>query len=122
MTPRIIALAAATAIGLGWVTAGTAGAGTVEGIQLAQAQPMEGQGTAADFTDQQIESFAQAHQQIVMLQQQYGPEQEDMLRQRAAEIISAQGLTIDEYNQIYLAAQRDEELRQQVVQEARDME
>ncbi len=124
MIPAVVAsiFAAATALGMGWMAVDVAAAESEDRMRLAQAQ-MEDSAAATEFTDQQIERFAAAHRQVVMLQQQYaGPDQEDILRERAAETITAQGLTIPEYNQIYLAAQRDEQLRDQVAQEVEAME
>lgn len=75
----------------------------------------------------EIESFAGAHRAVVELQGQYNqriaasssPQETEGLRREALDrmrtAIQDDGLTVHRYNEIYLLAQSDEALRQQVV-------
>lgn len=86
----------------------------------------EGSGSAAaDFDQQQIESFAVARAEIRTLQQEYGSkiqqaDQEEAAelkqeaRQKMATAVEENGLDVQEFNRIAQAARSDEDLQEQI--------
>lgn len=87
-----------------------------------------GQATATDFSDQQLEQFADSYLDILDIQQDFTqrleqteqPEQAQQLQQEAnqemVQAIEDNGLDVQEYTEIARAMDTDPQLRQQVVE------
>ncbi|MBP6020936.1 MAG: DUF4168 domain-containing protein [Burkholderiaceae bacterium] len=77
--------------------------------------------------DAQLKNFAQASQKVAMVAEEYQPKlhasPDDSTRQQVMQeadekmiqLVSAEGLTVDEYNGISVAVQQDPKLRQRVI-------
>lgn len=84
------------------------------------------QSAPAEYTDEDLEAFAAASQRVQELNQKWIPqisqaetaEENAALRERAMQEMTAavrdEGLTIDEYNRIFDAAERNPEVMQQI--------
>lgn len=96
--------------------AATAGAG----------EPAQSQAQAANFSDEQLKSFADASKEIAQLNQEYtgqlqsaeGDEAQQEIRQQANDemvnAVESEGLSVDTFNAIGEALQQDPELMQKV--------
>ncbi|WP_404380029.1 DUF4168 domain-containing protein [Caenispirillum salinarum] len=89
--------------------------------------PMQGQGEmAADFSAEKLKSFAEAVEGIQQVARDYAPRLRDAdNRQQVADLeqqaqdemlqtVQDEGLTVEEYNQIAVAAQTDPQLAQEI--------
>ncbi|MBI1180998.1 MAG: DUF4168 domain-containing protein [Alphaproteobacteria bacterium] len=73
----------------------------------------------ADFTDQQLSTYADTHAKVEAMNQDYAakinaaatPDEKQNLtdekNQKLAETVQASGMTVEQYNQIYMASKSD---------------
>ncbi|HMA13627.1 MAG: DUF4168 domain-containing protein [Bacteroidota bacterium] len=113
--PFALALAAAVAVGLG-----------IAQPAAAQETVPQQQTAPTNYSDEQLESFAAAAQRVQELNQRWVPQIAEaqsesegaQMRQQALQemeqAVRDEGLTVQEYNGIYDAAQRDPEVMQKI--------
>lgn len=127
---RMTALFSAALLTVGLVSAQAAFA-----QQDPAAAPEQSQAAPAqDFSDQQLQQFADASQEIAMISQEYterlqGAEDEAAQQEirmeandRMVEVVEDSGLDVDTFNAIGQAIQQDPELMQRVQQMAQEQQ
>jgi hypothetical protein len=82
--------------------------------------------TAQSFPDEKLESFAAANVKVEMLNQEYEskvqaaaePAAQEAVatekNEKLAEAVTSEGLTVEEYNQIYMASKNDQTLQSKI--------
>lgn len=96
--------------------------------QTTETQPVQEQAAPAQYTQEQLESFTAAALKVDEIGQRWLPEiqsagseeEAQQLREQAnqemVQAVQAEGLTTEEYNQIYVSAQSDPALSQRIAQ------
>ncbi|MBB3290908.1 MULTISPECIES: DUF4168 domain-containing protein [Rhizobium] len=128
MITRYISAASATAtvLGLLFVTNPAFAQQATQENQPTQAQP-NSSGTAATVSDQKIEAFAVAYLQVDKIRQEYSAKigatsdatakqqlQTEASKQMVQAVQTSPGMSVDEYNAILTAAQKDPALVKRV--------
>lgn len=92
-------------------------------------QMLEEQAAAGDFSEQQVKNFAEAHPEVIELQNRYlqliqkAPSQEEaqVLQEQAMielnEVVQRHGLTLEQFTEIAEAAATDPEMMEQIREE-----
>jgi len=110
---------------------GGSGYGGQKGQQSQQGQQGQGQygqqpGQKADFEDKTVEKFAEAHKEVRDLQSDYSSELQEAndenqardlqskYREKIMDVIEKNDLSVQKYNEISMAMQRDSDLREKV--------
>lgn len=128
---RFAAMVSASLLATGFAAApALAAEQATQGQQAPQAQQQAPQ--AEDFSDQQLQNFASASQEIAGISQNYtqqlqdaeGSDQQQSIReeanQRMVEAVQDSGLEVEQFNRIGQAVQNDPEMMQRVQQMAQE--
>lgn len=90
--------------------------------------PAQTPAPATQPTDVQLQNFAQASQKVAMVVEEYQPKlqaspddnaREQVMKEadeKMVQLVSAEGLTVSEYNGISAAVQEDPKLRERVIE------